>query len=347
MKKICLLVVMGGAFLFNLPAHACTVWGAITPNEVLIAKNRDFYPGNQHFKTISNQGKYRFFGLYGDNEYDNKYTIKMGVNQTGLVVFMTFASTIPLDQRKAKVAYCQVMETILGNYNSVDVVYADSDHLFKDSTPINYVFADRNKAMICELGLKNNFQCATYARSNKSEPILFAQTNHYILPGLEQYNLTPQINQQTSYYRYDKIMNLLQQHSAALNFEKFINFSFNAEAKNDEPLAAFDKGYDNTYQDNCIFRTFNSHPDRKNGNHLNSDQGVSTMVVKLPVDQTKPVELYLRIIKKITDRKDKNYTQDVEYSAAITTLDMAISHPESIEYVEKSCVRTAQSKACI
>ena len=78
----------------------------------------------------------------------------MGVNQTGLVVFMTFASTIPSNQRVAKIPYYVVMEKILGNYHSVDSIHKDSKKLFQDSTPINYIFADRTKAMICEIGLK-------------------------------------------------------------------------------------------------------------------------------------------------------------------------------------------------
>ncbi|MFO0319795.1 MAG: carcinine hydrolase/isopenicillin-N N-acyltransferase family protein, partial [Neisseriaceae bacterium] len=326
-------------------SNACTVWGAVTPNELLIAKNRDFYPGNQNFKVIKKKHKYSFLGLYGDNEYDNNYVIKMGINETGLTVFMTFASSVPLKQRTAKVPYYKVMENILKNYNNIDKVYNDSKELFKDSTPINYIFADRNKAMICEIGLNNEYRCIKYSRNNY-KVIPFAQTNHYLHVDLAKYNFTPRVNQQSSYYRYFKIRELMESNLNSLSFEKFINFSFNTEASNDNPLAKFDLGYNNTYQENSIFRTFNSHPDRKDKLHKNSDQGVSTMIVSIPINK-KPIKVYLRIINSINDLNDKNFTQKIKYSEAITTLNHAINYPNAIKYNNKVCIRDKNTKTCL
>ena len=345
-KKIYMSIIFG-SILLNSMSNACTVWGAINPNELLIAKNRDFYPGNQKFEIIDNKGKFNFFGLYGDNQYDNVYTIKMGINEKGLTVFMTFASTIPINQRKAKIPYYQVMENILANYSSVDSITKNSHTLFENSTPINYIFADRNKAAICEIGLENNFKCSTYIRSNTTQKSTFAQTNHYIIAGLEQYNLTPRINQQTSYYRYDQINKLMNNSANNLTFKQFINFSFNTEATNDNPSVEFDASYRNTYQDNSIFRTFNSHPDRKNKNHLNSDQNVSTMIVSLPMEKNRPIELYLRKINEIKDINDKNFTQNIKYSEAITTLNNALNSLASIKFIDKVCARNINSKVCI
>jgi Acyl-coenzyme A:6-aminopenicillanic acid acyl-transferase len=321
------------------------VWGTLVHDKVLIGKNRDFYPGNQKFRTAGEDTKYKFFGLYGDNQFDGKYTIKMGVNQTGLVVFMTFASTIPKNQRTAKIHYYTVMENILGNYDSVDAVYKNSQSLFQNSTPINYIFADRKQAMICEIGLKNNYKC-TFYKKRDGRKVLFAQTNHYILPGMELYNLTPVINQQTSYDRFNKINELMQKNVSDLTFKKFVALSFNTEAVNDNPLAKFDTGYKNTYQDNSIFRTFNSHPDRRNTKQPNSDQDVSTMIVELPDNPNDPVNLYLRIINKITDLSDPVFTQKIDYVEGFTTLDKAINHPNMIRYTNKSCQRTIHSTRC-
>lgn len=339
-----LLMMSMFLFVWVNVSQACTVWGAIVDDRVLIAKNRDFYPGNQKFMTMSS-GHYKFFGLYGDNQYDKKYTIKMGVNQTGLVVFMTFASTIPLKLRSAKIPYYEVMEKILGNYRSVDDVYKDSKSLFKDSTPINYIFADRAKAMICEVGLKNDFKCQVSAKRSDM-PVTFAQTNHYILPAMAQYNLKPFVKQQTSYLRFNKINALLQENLSHLSFVKFRDFSFNTEAENDHPLAEFDSGFKNTYQDNSIFRTFNSQPDRKSPKNPMSDQGVSTMMVELPKNEQAPVNLYVRIVNHIQDKKDENFTQYVSYTEAATNLDTAINNPASIKYVKKSCQRNVSSKMC-
>lgn len=344
-KKSYMLVL--SSILFSVMSNACTVWGVIKPNELLIAKNRDFYPGNQKFEARHNKGKYSFFGLYGDNQYNNIYNIKMGINEAGLTVFMTFASTIPINQRGAKIPYYEVMEKILSNYNNVDSIVKDSRTLFKDSTPINYIFADRNKAVICEIALENNFKCSPYIRNNNARTITFAQTNHYIIAGLKQYNITPKINQQTSYYRYDKINELMKDNLDSLTFKRSINFSFNTEARNDNPLPGFDTSYDNTYQDNSIFRTFNSHPDRRNKNHQNSDQNVSTMIIKLPINKNNPVELYLRKINDVKDMDDKNFTQSIQYSEATTTLNNALNRPNSIKYVNKLCVRNIHSKFCM
>ncbi len=343
MKKIFVMSIF--TLIWVNASPACTVWGTIADDQVLIAKNRDYYPGNQKFITMNNS-HYKFFGLYGDNQYDGKYTIKMGVNQTGLVVFMTFASTIPSKQRSAKIPYYQVMEKILGNYRSIDAINNDSKTLFKDSTPINYIFADRTKTMICEIGLKQDYQCKNYSKRSDT-PVTFAQTNHYILPEMEKYNLTPFINQQTSYVRFNKIDELMQKSIPQLSFAKFIDFSFNTEAGNDNPLAEFDQGYTNTYQDNSIFRTFNSHPDRRNHQAPSSDQGVSTMIVELPRNTQYPVNLYLRIINNIKDSKDPVFTQNVSYTEAITVLDTAINNPGAITYLKKYCQRNINSKSCL
>lgn len=343
-KKFTICAILSYIFCSQV-ASGCTVWGAIYPKNLIIGKNRDFYPGNQQFRAIKKHGKYAFFGLYGDNQYNGKYTIKMGVNEAGLVVFMTFASTIPFNKRSAEIPYYNVMENILENYKDVDSIYKNSKQLFKNSTPINYVFATRNKALICEIGLNNNYKCLPYTRS-KDNITTFAQTNHYIFSGLEQYNITPQINQQTSYYRLNKINELMHNNLHELDFDKFIEFSLNTEAVNDKPLAKFDKGFSNTYQDNSIFRTFNSHPDRKNKNHPNSDQNVSTMIIDLPTDKNKPIELYLRIINQIKDLDSSDFAQTIQYSVAKTTLRKAINNSDSIAFNKKSCIRTMKTVYC-
>lgn len=343
MKKI-IFFLLSTCFLIST-SHACTIWGAISPNEILIAKNRDFYPGSQAFRSVKEKGKYTFFGLYGDNEYDKNHKLKMGVNEKGLVVFMTFASTIPASQRHANISYDQVMEKILKNYQDIDSIYRDKEKLFRDSTQINYVFSDRNKAMICEIGLENHYQCQLYLRE-KNKTVTFSQTNHYILNNLVQYNITSVINQQTSYQRLIRINALMKNNMQHLDFQHWIDFSFNTEATNDNPPASFDLSYDNTYQDNSIFRTFNSHPDRKEPKHKNSDQNVSSMIVELPVDPSMPVRLYLRIIEKITDLNNQHDTQRIKYTMAITTLQMAIQHPEHIQYQYKTCQRDKKAAQC-
>ena len=343
MKRIIFLVL---SFCLSMStSHACTIWGAIKSNEILIAKNRDFYPGNQEFRVVQAQHKYAFFGLYGDNEYDKHYKLKMGVNEKGLVVFMTFASTIPDAQRHVKISYDQVMEKILQDYQDIDSIYKNKEKLFHDSTPINYVFSDRNKAMICEIGLENHYQCQLYTRE-KNKIVTFVQTNHYILNHLVQYNITPIINQQTSYRRLIRINALMKNNIKHLDFQHWVDFSLNMEATNDDPVTPFDTGYNNTYQDNSIFRTFNSHPDRKEHKHKNSDQNVSNMIVELPKDKTSPIKLYLRIIDKITDLKGEQDAQNIQYTMAITTLETAIQHSDNINYQKKTCVRNKTSIQC-
>lgn len=325
-------------------AQSCTVWGEITPDKLLIAKNRDFYPGNQKF-IVNNKNKYKFLGLYGDNQYDNNYVIKMGINETGLVVFMTFASTIPISKRCAAVPYYRVMENILGSYNDVETIYRNKKSLFWNSTPINYIFADKHKAMLCEIGLNNDYNCRLYSRRNNLQKVVFAQTNHYILPELEKYNYTPYINQQTSYIRLNKISQLLNNDD--MTFNRFIQFSFNTEAQNDNPIAVFDSRYESTtYQDNSIFRTFNSHPNRENIQQKNSEYNVSTMIAELPVDSNKPIKLYLRIIGPISDLNDKKHSQVIKYSELITTLSETIKNPNKIKYNFKMCTRDINTKIC-
>ncbi len=254
-------------------------------------------------------------------------------------------STIPAAQRHEKISYDQVMEKILKDYRNIDAIYKDKEKLFHDSTPINYVFSDREKTMICEIGLENHYQCQHYLRE-KNKTVTFAQTNHYILSNLVQYNLTPVISQQTSYQRLVRINALMKNNMKHLDFQHWVDFSLNTEATNDDPVAPFDTGYNNTYQDNSIFRTFNNHPDRKEHKHKNSDQNVSNMIIELPKDKTSPIKLYLRIIDKITDLKGEQDTQNIQYTMAITTLETAIQHPDDIDYQKKTCQRNRSSAQC-
>ncbi len=122
---------------------------------------------------------------------------------------------------------------------------------------------------------------------------------------------------------------------------------FITESKNDSPLAEFDSGHENTYQDNSVFRTFNNHPDIRNHKHPNSDQGVSTMILDLPKNEQEPINLYLRIIDNIKDEKDAVFTQRVSYVEATVLLDTAIKNPGAITYLKKSCLRNIHSKLCI
>lgn len=342
MKRYAIFLIL---FVFMHQAFACTVWGAITPHNVLLGKNRDFYPGNQKFLTVAKKDKYKFFALYGDNQYDRQYVIKMGVNEKGLAVFMTFASTIPAAKREAKTPYFKVMENILENYSSTNDIFKNSQKLFYDSTPINYIFADRKSIMLCEIGLNNVYACKTTQRSNQHKITFMAQTNHYILPSMQRYNLTDPNDQQTSYLRFARINHLMLSHLSQLSFHYFIEFSFDTKAPNDYPPAKFDNDFKNTYQDNSIFRTFNSHPDRRNPQQANSDQAVSSMIVEIPRDQKKPIRLYLRIINKMTDLNDKNFTQTIDYIDAQTTLKQALAYPESISFKQKTLKRNILSNS--
>lgn len=348
-------------------SQACTVWGAVMPNEVLIAKNRDFYSENQKFAAKCNKGKYKFFGLYTENqkhlhEFNSiqkkaflnskprssaKLTLKMGINEVGLVVFTTAASTVPITKRHSTTKhYKQPMTIILENYATVAEIAKNTRLLFQGAKPINYIFADRNEAMVCEIGLNDNYKCDEYIRKDQTKPVIFAQTNHYVFAGLEQYNSTPIINQQTSYERFNTITELLKNNLTNLNFDQFINFSFNTQAKNDDPPAKFDQGYANTYQDNSIFRTFNSYPDRRNKNHPHSERSISAMIIELPKDINEPIKLYLRMINSVTDLNDKNYSQNIKYTAAVANLDQAINNPGAIKFEQKSCKRDINSKFC-
>src|SRR5471030_571437 len=96
-RKIVIAVLLVCA-LGASSSQACTAWGAITPHELLIAKNRDFFPGKQSFSTTST-GKYKFFGLHATQASDNSDPVRMGINEKGVVVLITFASTIPIEMR--------------------------------------------------------------------------------------------------------------------------------------------------------------------------------------------------------------------------------------------------------
>ena len=70
------------------------------------------------------------------------------------------------------------------------------------------------------------------------------------------------------------------------------------------------------------------------------------MIIELPRDEQKPVNLYLRIVNDIKDKHDANFTQYINYMKAITTLDTAINNPAAITYLKAFCQRDINSKTC-
>src|SRR5689334_2861063 len=120
-QKIMLIIALVISMMMSV-SQACTVWGAITPNKLLIAKNRDYYPEKQIVKTVHNQ-KYKYFGLFAVDKKGGKESIRMGINEKGLVAYITFATTLnvlPENQRSYKVPFHHVLTNVLGNYKTVD-----------------------------------------------------------------------------------------------------------------------------------------------------------------------------------------------------------------------------------
>ncbi|MFB9156794.1 carcinine hydrolase/isopenicillin-N N-acyltransferase family protein [Chromobacterium violaceum] len=79
------------------PVDACTLWGAAGTASMegsLLAKNRDWKPDHaQSLRLLHPEHGYAYLGLYADN--GSEPGIKAGVNQKGLAVVATEASSLP------------------------------------------------------------------------------------------------------------------------------------------------------------------------------------------------------------------------------------------------------------
>ena len=238
-------------------ADACTLWAAngttTQGNMTLVAKNRDWKPGQTHqLRQINIPGGYSYLGLFalgGDSP-----GLKAGINEKGLVVVTATASVIPSSQRSSNDGDPISSHDILSSFASVQEVISEMDRFVRSSY---YMIADRNQVAVIE--------GAPGGRSSVRliEDGFLAQTNHYIAKDLKSFNSKAS---RSSRFRYDRIMSLMSSSKGQLTLDDFVEFSQDV----------------NSGPDDSIFRT---------GSSENSSRTVASWIVAIPENGSP--ELYL------------------------------------------------------
>lgn len=252
--KRCLFILIV-IISINLPVKSCTLWGSAGSTGkdgiTLVTKNRDWKPDNRNeLWLIKPEKGFKFIALYaigGESE-----GIKGGINEKGLVVLTASASTVPKEEKYGeKISIAELLKTC----DTVDAVLDKKD---KFGTPFFYIIGDKTKIALVEIG-----QEGTTSIRETENGILY-HTNHYLDENLIKFNKK---ENESSYVRYNRIKELLENHKDLFTLEDFIEFSSDIH---DGP-------------DNSIWRT---------GSTPEKTRTLGTLIVAIPKDA--PPVLYIR-----------------------------------------------------
>lgn len=188
---------------------ACTIWAAagksVLHQGTLIAKNRDWYPGQaQRLKFVKYHKKFSYIALFADDGAAS--SIKAGVNEHGLVIVNAAASQITL--RKKPYAR-SLMGKLLSRCMNIPDALSHPDW-FHGSRFL--LLADSRKIALVEIGKGGVFKVKTIANGK------LCHTNHYVEPELEFLNPNP--NNRSSLSR----LRLIKKGLAAQKKYSFMDF---------------------------------------------------------------------------------------------------------------------------
>jgi len=248
------LIAAASILTLALPAlsQACTLYGATGPTFVqgggtLVSKNRDWTPASQTLKYVAPAHGYRYLGLFTGPNY--KFNAA-GVNEKGLYVAMSTASSVPKAERSQIKAY-RSPDGLRGNEyllrHTANVLEALSHtEIFKE--PVNYILADNHMVAFVEV-----FPDGTHSVRLTTNGTL-SHTNHYVTAEGMPFNKKIGLSSQT---RYNRINTLLGTTTQPLTLADFITFSTDQDAG----------------PDNSIFRT---------GSKPEGTQTLANFIVYLP-----------------------------------------------------------------
>jgi hypothetical protein len=205
--------------LFNLipfsSARACTIWAA-TGDQVksrgsLIAKNRDnFSHLYTVLKTVFPEKGFPFYGLF-DTEADGYLTA--GINEQGLVVVNSAASSVP--RKKRHVATKDLTQRLLTSFGSVSAVLSEKD-LFQKSHPAMYIIGDASKMAFIEVAPGGKISVTVREKGT----LVF--TNHYTSP---EFAVDNEQLSMSSLMRLKRIQHLISCQTSPFTLDDFITFS--------------------------------------------------------------------------------------------------------------------------
>jgi hypothetical protein len=200
-----------------LPAsdlNACTLWGAAGTNAAggtIISKNRDWKPDHTQVLKMRRGGKgCAYFGLYAEG--GTEPGIKEGVNEKGLTVITSSASSIPKSMRDNQPGKHGVISALLSGYANCNEVLAKKDAIFPNARTMFVMISDRKKILMVEVGLEGKYALRTV----ENGPVV--HTNHFLEKKLAEFNIKIGSNSAT---RLERIAHLMKVPSKPCTTESF------------------------------------------------------------------------------------------------------------------------------
>ena len=214
MKKFLLSSLLIASLSMPLAAQACTLYAAqgdvVEGGGTLITKIRDFQPQNQELRVVR-KGKYAYFGLFSGTSPD-KYIVKAGVNEKGLVAVSAMASCIPEKERR-KHANKAVLRRVLAECSTVDEALQHPEFYYG---PKFVMLGDAKEIACVEIGAEGKTSVKRTANDS------LAHTNYYLDEKFAELNMRVK---ESPRVRYQRINELLQNTAKPYTLDDFIAFS--------------------------------------------------------------------------------------------------------------------------
>lgn len=281
-KGITVFLSFAIVFLFSVQVNACTLFAATGDEWVqgggsLIAKNRDEKPSKQYVKVVSPDNGYRYFGLFVDS---NNGELRGGINEKGLVVICSSASTLAADvktedqKNRFRSDYGVTDEYIISKCATVKDALALDKSIWAGAQ--NIMLADKDEIACVEIGPDGSIAVKETMNGTLNH------TNHYVYEDMVWANVKPYPESVT---RYERSGQLLAETSHPFIMEDFIAFC------NDKNAGV----HDSIYRDG----------------ENNSSQTLATMVYDLPKNGTASV--YMKVRENPEDKgKEKVYRYSLD-----------------------------------
>lgn len=208
---ICLLIFS----LEGSHALACSLWAAagdrIKDGGTLVGMTWDVPQGIKgELRLVIPRKGSRYLGLF-PLQTKGRHNIVAGINELGLVIITSSANS--KSSRKRSVGSCNLVETILTSFGTVDAVMTNKGLLSK-ARPMFLIIADHSKIILAQIGSAGKHAVDVAGNG------LFYQTNHYTHQSLLKEN---ELFVENSTLRLNRLQNLLANHQEPFIMDVFLS----------------------------------------------------------------------------------------------------------------------------
>jgi len=284
-KRHIMMVILFSIFIAIsvFPANACTLWGSVGKSSknksTIIAKNRDWTSSLNLIRKIIPSRGFKYFAIFGEKK--GKSTgVKAGINEKGLMVISSTASSLPKKERKYPGKRFSINSLLLKSYSSVDEVLKNRQ-VFSRCRPSFIMVGDKSKIAIVEVAPHGKY----FIKQINQGPV--CHTNHYIdNPEFFRFNKKRAKSSRT---RLKRITELIGSYKNPLTVEDFKKIGSD---KNNGP-------------DNSLWRT---------GSTPKKSRTLATFIAEIP--KHGPPVIYIKTANPDEPEKEYTFTLDGKFWAA-------------------------------